>query len=106
MSTHSLVFALRYPNFQLLLYVNTEISIICSSTQLYTNRDPFPDLRDSQISRHVVSRKLRPNRPSLPSGPEMASPLWEVLNRCWTEVRTERPGAEELVSTLTEALRT
>lgn len=42
----------------------------------------------------------RPSRPDLPDGGSMSSPLWDLVQSCWDQDRSERPAMKQTAKLL------
>ena len=67
--------------------------------QIFFDTVPFHGKRDFQIIR-LLTKGARPERLD---SPVMEEHIWNVIQRCWKSIPSERPTMEEIMATLTLA---
>ena len=58
--------------------------------QVYTGAPPFPSITDVDMIRRVT-KGGRPPRPGPTSRLAMSDGIWGIVEKCWTEIPTDRP---------------
>ncbi|THH27136.1 hypothetical protein EUX98_g7058 [Antrodiella citrinella] len=79
-------------------------SIACTAIELYSGLPPLPDLTDRQVTNRYI-QGVRPPRPCLPGGREMADETWLVLEACWAQNREDRISVHEVNARLGDILQ-
>ena len=64
--------------------------------QVFTGELPFPGLSESEVEESVLQGK----RPTRPIHPAVIDPVWELMQRCWSEDPKARPTAEVVLQDL------
>ena len=66
-------------------------------TQIFSDRLPFHDSKDTAVVITVITSDERPPRPT---HPELSDKLWELIEKCWRRDPSQRPAIQEVVKFL------
>lgn len=66
-------------------------------TQMFFNTIPFHDYSLAQIVQCII----RGQRPGQLQSPEMGPNTWNLIQKCWESIPSERPKMKEIVEVLT-----
>ncbi|KAG2139328.1 kinase-like domain-containing protein, partial [Suillus clintonianus] len=66
----------------------------CIMFQVMTGQQPYADVHDTY---QVTSMIFHGKKPARPSSPPIADPLWDLIQRCWSDRPSRRPSAVEVL---------
>ncbi|KAJ3560951.1 hypothetical protein NP233_g10504 [Leucocoprinus birnbaumii] len=71
-------------------------------TGTFTGKNPYPrGTKDYTIIRYLMEGK-RPGKPDKRAAPELTNPIWEIMQKAWSEDPIDRPTIQELMEKLAE----
>ncbi|KAF8956482.1 kinase-like domain-containing protein [Flammula alnicola] len=68
-------------------------SFAMTAYEIFTHEIPFGNVSPAHLSKLVVKRNARPDRPSSDEAPQMTNAIWDIIEQSWSKNPADRPTA-------------
>jgi hypothetical protein len=84
--------------------IRVRLYIMCNimnfSSQVFTGKIPFSDVKRDWEAMEQVEKGLRPKRPGIDSRFPMPDRIWNIVEFCWHQQPSKRPNFETVMKRL------